>query len=539
MFNRLFVLSLVLVVFGLGCGTKSDAGSNARLEVRKAAVAGQFYPDDAEKLRLAINNFMSNRSFLKQYWPIPSGKSIEYHNSHQDVFPLEIVDQPLALIVPHAGYVYSGQIAADAFGMASKSKYDVIIVIGTNHTTAGFDGISIYAKGAFETPLGQVAIDEVIAEQILDADKEFTFNREVHKREHSIEVQLPFIQVLFPNTKIVPIVIGLPDLRRCQRLGKVLVNIAKQKRILIVASSDLSHYPNYEDACKVDKGTMESIVSLDGEKLQNTIQKQMHSGIANLSTCACGEGPILTVMAAANELGIRFRDMVSYANSGNCLIGDRNRVVGYGAIVMSKREGVVCLPPKFTDQIENQSMEELESTDKQALLKFARQCITQYLTTQITPLPRGFSTAADQKLGAFVTLTKHGELRGCIGHMSQDLPLKQVVGMMALHAALNDHRFSPVTADELKDIEIEISVLTPTKPVKGYEDIVVGRDGVALEKSGYSAVFLPQVAPEQGWTRDEMLEHLSMKAGLSRDAWRKGAKFSTFQAIVFNEGEFK
>jgi AmmeMemoRadiSam system protein A len=139
----------------------------------------------------------------------------------------------------------------------------------------------------------------------------------------------------------------------------------------------------------------------------------------------------------------------------------------------------------------------------------------------------------------FVTLKKKGELRGCIGHMIADEPLGKLVGTMALQAAFNDRRFPPLTADELQDIEIEISVLTPMKQVADASDILVGRDGVLLSKNGQSAVFLPQVATEQGWSREEMLKHLCQKAGLSADCWKQKAQFSTFQALVFSESEFK
>ena len=157
----------------------------------------------------------------------------------------------------------------------------------------------------------------------------------------------------------------------------------------------------------------------------------------------------------------------------------------------------------------------------------------------MVPLPRGMSPAAMERRGVFVTLKKHGELRGCIGRMVPDRPLATLVGAMALQAAFEDPRFRPVTLDEVPKLEVEISVLTPMKPVLGPSEIVVGRDGVLLQKGGRSAVFLPQVAPEQGWQRDEMLDNLARKAGLPDKAWREGARFSTFQALVFSEAETK
>jgi len=177
----------------------------------------------------------------------------------------------------------------------------------------------------------------------------------------------------------------------------------------------------------------------------------------------------------------------------------------------------------------------LTDEQKQVLLAFARNTIRQYLETETTPLFRRDDPVFQQKQGAFVTLKKHGELRGCIGQMSEDLPLYQTIGRMAISAALHDSRFSRLSLSELKDVEIEISVLTPYQRIDSADKIQVGRDGLLLKRSGRSAVFLPQVAPEQGWTRNDMLDNLCRKAGLSSDCWRQGAEFYTFQAIIFSE----
>jgi len=243
-------------------------------------------------------------------------------------------------------------------------------------------------------------------------------------------------------------------------------------------------------------------------------------------------------MAAAKKLGANRARIISYANSGSTLVGDRSRVVGYGAVSFVAR-GSPAIPSSTRAPAEPPTGESaaLTGEDKTALLRFARETIRRYLTTETVPLPRGFDPALDRKSGAFVTLKKSGELRGCIGHMSEDLPLCQVVGYCALQSAFNDRRFSPLEPEELAAVEIEISVLTPYKRINGYQEIEIGRDGVLMEKDGRSAVFLPSVAVEQGWSRDEMLEQLSLKAGLPSDAWKKNAVFHTFQATVFGESE--
>ena len=245
----------------------------------------------------------------------------------------------------------------------------------------------------------------------------------------------------------------------------------------------------------------------------------------------------MAAMAAAKAMGATGGRIVSYAHSGNIPIGDRQRVVGYGAVVLAadlKKEAPAARPAEA-----KAAEGTIGSADRKYMLSLARETITRFLTIKMVPLPRLSSPILSEPRGVFVTLKKQGNLRGCIGRMVPDRPLGELVGIVALQSALEDPRFSPVMAGELADLEVEISVLTPMKPVSGPNDIVVGRDGVLLQKGGKSAVFLPQVAPEQGWGRDEMLKHLSMKAGLLPNDWKEGATFLTFQAIVFSEAEHR
>ena len=173
--------------------------------------------------------------------------------------------------------------------------------------------------------------------------------------------------------------------------------------------------------------------------------------------------------------------------------------------------------------------------EQATLLAFARTSIERWLRTGTFPLARGFTPTLTRKQGAFVTLKKNGELRGCIGHTAEDRPLGQVVGAMALQAAFNDRRFRPLNEEELEQVKIEISLLTPLVPVGGVEEIELGRDGVKLIKDGRAALYLPEVAVEQGWDREEMMEQLCRKAGLPGDAWRSGAELATFRTVLFHE----
>ena len=355
---------------------------------------------------------------------------------------------------------------------------------------------------------------------------------------------MPFVQVVFPNAKIVPLVVGSADIEICTRFGQALAKVLQNKRALIVASSDLSHYPAAEDADIVDRETLVAMARLDPAGFQTTVRAQRAKSIPNVQTGACGEAPILAAMAAARCLGATRGEVISYANSGDVSIGERARVVGYGAVVFTAaaKEKTVNRAGQSIpalSAVPAAASTSLNAADKKALLAFARETLSRFFLTDTVPLARGFNTALQQTRGVFVTLKQKGELRGCIGRIIGDEPLVNLTGAMTIQSAFNDSRFPPLTAAELNLTEIEISVLTPMKEVARAADIVVGRDGVLLSKGGSSAVFLPQVATEQGWNREEMLDHLCRKAGLAAGSWKEGARLSTFQAMVFSESEFK
>jgi AmmeMemoRadiSam system protein B/AmmeMemoRadiSam system protein A len=474
--------------------------------VRPPAVAGQFYPSDPKKLELAIHRYL------------------------EDSHAIAMKD-PVALLVPHAGYVYSGQICADAYRQIMHRSYDVFVLLGVNHTTADFHGVSLADYESFRTPLGDVPIDRSVTEALLSECSDCTLSREVHAREHSIEVQIPFLQVLFPKARIVPVIIHPPDFDLCTRFGKALATVLKNKKALIIISSDLSHYPDAADAVRVDRKTLETIAGLNPKKIESLMRSL---DVPQLETRACGEAGILAGITAAGILGAGHAVVAGYSNSGESTAGEQQRAVGYGAVAFvpgdtssDTRVLVQPEPPGTATPLNN--------AEKKLLLEFARNTIRDYLETQTLPLARGFPARLEFPQGAFVTLNKNGQLRGCIGTMIPQDALGHTVGKMALYAALKDPRFSPVTLGEVKDLEIEISVLSPMQPVKDPDRIVLGRDGVLLMKGGKSAVFLPQVATEQNWNRTEMLDNLCLKAGLPEGCWKKDAAFQVFQAEVFGE----
>jgi hypothetical protein len=503
------LLGVASIVLAIACRGGVGAADQAGQGVREPAVAGQFYPSDARTLNATLDALLKDAEA-----PGP--------------------EAPIAIVAPHAGWVFSGQIAADAWHQTSGRQYDTIVILGTNHTGAGFGRLAVYPGTGFRTPLGVARVDTALAAALVKEDGDCVADATAHAREHSVEVHVPFAQRLFPNAQIVAVVVGSDDAGVLTRFGKTLARLLQGRRALIVASSDLSHYPSWRDATVVDRRTIESIASLDPERFRAAADNALH-GVTNLETCACGDGAIRATMVAARALGATRGRAVSYANSGDLPIVEPDRVVGYGAVVFSAGDPgadtrVLALPALSAQAAPP------TAADKKQMLALARETIRRYLDTSSIPLARGFSPAMERPQGVFVTLRKKGDLRGCIGVMTPDRPLRVLVGRMALAAAFEDPRFEKVQAGELKDLDIEISVLTPFKEVTGLAAIVVGRDGVLLQKGGRSAVFLPQVAVEEHWTRDEMLGNLCLKGGLDAGCWRAGAKFSTFQADVFKEG---
>jgi AmmeMemoRadiSam system protein B/AmmeMemoRadiSam system protein A len=496
----------------LSAGFPLRAAAQARAAtIRPPAVAGKFYPAEPEKLKRAVD------LFLRDARPASSG-------------------EPLALIAPHAGYIFSGQIAADAYNQARPYDYELIIVLGTNHTLPGFNGVSLFDGAGYRTPLGVAEIDRDLTGRLLAADDDFTTIPEMHADEHSIEVQLPFIQEVFPGRPIVAAIAGMPDSDLCRRFGAALAAELRGRKALIVVSTDLSHYPAYDDAVEADHAALKAIAGLDPARAAQTLKEIPERNIADLSTAACGKPAVLAALYAAAELGATGATVVSYANSGDTALGNPQRVVGYGAVTFHRgASDLSALEAPLAEAADTA----LTIEHKKWMLAFARETVKRYLMTGTVPLARPASPLLHRRQGAFVTLNKGGSLRGCIGHMAEDSPLCRVIGAMALQAAFNDRRFEPVRVDELTRLEFEISVLTPLRTVDGPEAIVIGRDGAVLQKDQRSAVYLPQVAPEQGWDREEMLEHLCRKAGLDGECWRSGAIFYTFQADVFHEGEFR
>mgnify|MGYP001335285265 CR=1 FL=1 len=514
--NKIVIFLLIMVFNQLimrGCTQNYEPQDSCK----KPEFAGQFYPAEKDKLTNAMEMFFGTAQ--------PAGKN-----------------KPVAIIVPHAGIIYSGQIAADAYNQAKPFDYDIIILLGTNHTTAGFRTASFYSEKYYDTPLGRIKIDTTLPLEIKKNFAGLTTNKAVNAKEHSIEVQLPFIQYAFPTVSVVPIVVGQMNADDYYKLGHAIANAVRDKNVLIVASSDLSHYTDFSHALTTDKGTLTSITQMSPEKFLLHNDETLGKGIPALVTCACGEAPIATAMVAAKELGAKEAKIISYANSGHTTVGDIQKVVGYGAVTFYKEEGNTdenSAQKYFVDPDDIQNdKDKISDSDKKYLLRFARSTVEEYLKAGALPLAEHLSPNINLKRGAFVTLRKSQELRGCVGRMLGDMPLYKVIGTMAIEAAFNDNRFTPVKQEELQNIEFEISVLTPVKKIKNADAIVLGRDGVIVRKNNLQAVYLPQVATETGWGKEEFLDQLCLKAGLKPGDW-KDAELFVFQAEVFSESDFK
>ena len=517
--NFLFWLFIMQLISVVSCRSQPNTGQNMQntnLINRKPVVAGQFYPGKPDELNAELIRLFAGAVQKK---------------ATNDV---------LAIISPHAGYVFSGPVAASSFNQLDPRKdYNTIFVIGSSHRTM-FDGASIYNKGHYETPLGIVKVDLETANLLINKNDVFKFKSDAHDYEHSLEVQLPFLQhVLETDFKIVPIVIATQSRNTVKKIAEALKPYFTRENLFII-STDFSHYPDYEDAVEVDKATADAIITGIPEELLSTLRKNEQKGIPNLATSLCGWTSVLTLMyITEGNSGIKY-EPVEYRNSGDAKnYGDKSRVVGYYSI---------AVVAKNSNPVENKSADQtgkdeliLSVEDKQKLLEISRNTLEQYIRTGKIPVVREDELSDKIKTccGAFVSLHVNGKLRGCIGNFSQDIPLYKVVQEMTISSATRDYRFTPVEANDLNKIDIEISVLTPMKKIESIDEIILGKHGIYIRKGSRTGTFLPQVGTQTGWTLEDFLGHCARdKAGIGWDGW-KDAELFTYEAIVFSEHEMK
>jgi hypothetical protein len=468
-------------------------GQTAKPVVRPATQAGRFYEANPQLLSHEIDSLLARHA-----------------NDG-------ILDSVAALIVPHAGYYFSGNVAASAYARLNPKKaYKRIFLLGPSHHE-WLNGASVNSEvDYYATPLGEIKVDREVARQLIEADSVFSYQPKAHDREHCLEVQLPFLQRhLDEMPPIVPIIISTNDFSKLKRMAEVLKPWQTNENFFVI-SSDFSHYPSYEDAKTVDAKTGKAIESGDVEQLIATIEANERSGIRNLATSACGEFPIITLMLMLDSQ-YQVKHLL-YQNSGDIDNYDHSRVVGYHAFAILRGE-----EKTFT----------LSDDDKQMLKKIAYESIKDSLDGKVISHPSHLTSPLSSKCGAFVSLHKQGRLRGCIGHFGEDTPLHEIVAEMARAAAFEDPRFMPVTRDELNDLDSEISVLTPMRRIQSLDEFELHRHGIYIRKGYRSGTFLPQVADEVNWTKEEFVGHCSQdKAGLGWDGWRD-AELYVYEAIVF------
>jgi len=517
--------SLLLMMPVVGCAADRGGG------VRSPAVQGTFYPADPKRLAQMVDDFLSR----------PPAHRVE--------------GRIRALICPHAGYVYSGAVAGEGFSQIPKDVRRVVILAPSHHV--GFPGGSVGAFTAYENILGKIPVDPEAA-ALRDKYLFFKFVPAAHKYEHSLEVMLPFLQRRLQHSfTLVPIVLGRVEDHAA--MARALLPLTQDDQTLFIASSDLSHYHPYEVAVEKDRACLDTILALDAD---GVLRREL-----------CGREGVCVLLHLARL--VQWKPvLIDYKNSGDTA-GTKSRVVGYGCVAFVAAEdkgktekdpdspraaagksGDSAAPPKSAgdkkeDSASGRPVESAETLltkeEQRALLKLARATIVAELKNEDLPsLPESPSGIFKQKRGCFVTLHKHGQLRGCIGNIFPVYPLAEAVRRNALNAAFHDPRFPPVRLSEVPELEIEISVLTLPHELqfKDAEDLKrqlkPGVHGVVISQGIFRrATYLPQVW-EQLPDKDTFLSYLCRKGGMDSDAWKNPRKVTVevYEAFVFSEKDF-
>ncbi|MCK9460280.1 MAG: AmmeMemoRadiSam system protein B [Proteobacteria bacterium] len=483
---------------------EAGAGGSTRVEnAFPAQVAGQFYPDDPEELRRMVRGFIDA---AKQGAVSPD----------RDI---------VGVLSPHAGYPYSGRVAGAAFRALEGRGYRTVVVMSPNHRH-GARKIATLARPAYDTPLGSLPIDGEGVRALTAAHPDlFEANEAMFEREHSLEVELPFVQVALPGAAIVPLVVGVDDEALLERAGKALHEAFGARRdVVFVMSSDLSHYHPYDQANALDEESLGALERFD--------LPAWRKAAARSAEGMCGFKPLVAFAAAFGAYADKARAVVrlDHGNSGDTA-GDKSSVVGYGALAFTVEKGM------RNEESKAASYGPYDVAARRELMSIAKKAVEAAAKGEAFAPPEPSSAPLRERGAAFVTLKKGGDLRGCIGHVIGRMPLYECVAEVARAATIHDSRFDPVRPDELPALSFEISVLTAPEPTTP-DEIVVGRDGLIMSRGGYSGLLLPQVPGEWGWGKEEFLMHTCRKAGLPFDCWKDPAtRIESFRAIVFGESD--
>ncbi len=486
----------IFVITLLAAGTLAGA--------KQADLAGSWYPSSPALLRSGIEGYL------------------------RDVRVGRIGGEVAGVIAPHAGLRFSGPVAAYSYKALIEKAPGTVVVVGFTHRRYFRDRIAVFTGETFVTPLGKARINRDITERLLAYHGNMQDIPEAFASENSIEMQIPFIQTALKDARLVLVALCDQRMRNWKLLAEALYNVLRdEKNFVIVASSDMSHYLPYEKANEKDARTIEVIKAFDPDLLYRA-----SLGEDRPDSLMCGYGAVCAVMEACGRLGADEVKILKYANSGDTS-GMKDRVVGYLSAAFVKQG----MGSRFRGNGKKEGESMFSQAQRAKLLKVARDTIRHYLETGERLDVEADDDAFRQDMGAFVTLRKRGELRGCIGNMAATGPLYLTVRDMAIAAATEDPRFPSVRLEEMDDIDIEISALSPMRKIDDPDGIEMGRHGVMVRMGFRSGVYLPQVADETGWNREQFMNSLcAHKAGIPADAWKTGAcEIYVFTAEVFGE----
>jgi len=461
--------------------------------IRKPAVSGQFYPEEKDELDNRLALLFENSNYIENN------------------------DKTRILIVPHAGLEYSGEVAASGFKQIEGKHYSKVFILGSNHNMV-HNHIAVYKSGQWVTPLGSVNVDEEAANFLISEKYKILDDPSSHEKEHSLELELIFLQKALKDFKIIPILLSQPTNEQVEILAE-RISLLTDDETLIVVSTDLSHYPNWETANIVDNQTINSILKGNVNAFEEQIEDIKSSTYPELSTSVCGYEALKVALRIAEILGISNFQKLMYQNSGD-VTGNLERVVGYASII-----GLADTLPEKT----------LDEKAKKEALQIAKNTLYSFINSQETPKISTNTLSLMQPLGAFVTLEKDDQLRGCMGQFDPSDPLYKVIQDQTIISATKDPRFTPVTKEELADISIEISVLSPRKEMANWKDIQPGKHGVIIRKGINSGTFLPQVALDNNWELEKFLTELCVqKANLPENCYQDPTvSLFVFEAEVF------
>lgn len=510
-------VTIVLVVCSHGvrwsaASSPDKTGIDPDTLVRPTAVAGSFYPADRDRLRNDVEEALKQATKQTFNHPIR------------------------AIMAPHAGYEYCSKTMAAVYKQIEGPSfvYDTVALLGPSHryrTKAG----ALSSADYWNTPLGKVQVDTEACKKLARESGRLEFDDRIHAPEHSLEVQLPYLLAAARGRpfKIVPILTNSPDPFDHEIVAKALIGVAANSPTLIVLSTDLSHFPPANVADKVDKSIIQAATSLSYDKLGSENRRLMQEGHPGLACTMCGLEAALCLERAVKGLGVSDARLLSYTHSGMAG-GATEKVVGYGGVVFC-----AARPPERrsdTGAVEVQFSRE----SKKELLDLARSAVEGAVSRKWSGFKSCDNPELQARAGCFVTLKNKGRLRGCIGRFTSDAPLWKTTQEMAVASATQDMRFAsnPITTEEVPELDIEVSVLSPFKEVVDpLKEIKLGIHGIVVRDKGRSGTFLPQVATETGWSLEEFLGHCARdKAMIGWDGWKNpSAQIFTYTATIIEE----